>query len=225
MLIERVTEWALGERLRMVRKKSRTAAQLLVLPQQGTPSVLLGHCVNARSLLPSSANRREVYLVVDGKLYIVDTNATQPRLVPIPIEPATVVLTHLLATSRRAPPVMLLARALQDTGDRQASAPGLWQLVIAGGRAHAARLTESPELSDRDRFFQSFSAPRCREHSQDCLVIANGDTRSLLDVEAYPGGTRREWRAMQGTWIEDARWNPHDESSALLLVGCPKQSP
>jgi hypothetical protein len=94
MLVDRVAEWALGERQRMVRKKSRTAAQLLVLPQQGTPSALLGHCVNARSLLPSSENPREVYLIVDGKLYIIETNATQPRLLPIAIEPANVVLTH-----------------------------------------------------------------------------------------------------------------------------------
>lgn len=225
MLVERIREWALGERQRMVRKKSRTAAQLLVLPQHGTPKALLRRCVDARSLLPSSDNPREVYLVVDGKLYTVDTKAVQPRLVHIPIEPASVVLTHLLAMSRQAPPVVLLAMAQHDRNDRQASAPALWQLVVSGGRARAARYTDNPKLSDRDRFFQHFSAPRCREHSSDCLVIANRDNQSLLDVEAHPGGTRREWRTVQGTWIEDARWNPNDENSALLLVHCEKQSP
>jgi hypothetical protein len=209
----------------MVRKRARTAAQLLVLPQQGAPRALLGQCVNARSLLPSSVNPREVYVVVDGKLHVIDTGAPQPALVPIAMAPAPIVLSQLLAMSRQAPPVALLALAQPGTEDPQASAPALWRIVIEEGRARAAPVLEDAALSDAETFFASFAVPRCREHGNDCLVIANGNGRSYLDIDSHAGGNRREWRTLEATWIEDARWSPTEQSSALLLARCDQHAP
>lgn len=208
----------------MVRKRARTAAQLLVLPQQGAPRALLGQCVNARSLLPSSVNPREVYVVVDGRLHVIDTGAPQPALVPIAMAPAPLVLSELLAMSRQAPPVVLLALAQSSTDDSLSYAPALWRIVIEAGRARAAPILEDAALSDAGTFFARFVVPRCRAHGNDCLVIANGDGRSYLDIDSHTGGNRREWRTLRATWIEDARWSA-DQRSALLLARCNQQTP
>jgi hypothetical protein len=219
-LVDRVTEWSLGEPLRrMVRKKTRAAARLLLLPQQGAPRPLLTDCVNARSLLPSSMKSEELYLIVDGALHVIDTSNLPPALARIATEPADVVLFHLLAMSRQAP-VELLALAHQSTRDGQASAPALWRFVIDGSRARGALVRDQARLADADTFFRHFSAPRCRENGADCLVIANGHEQSVLDVQPRPGEDKREWRALEATQIEDARWHPSDQRSALLLVRC-----
>lgn len=218
-LVDRVMEWTLGERLRMVRKKTRAAARLLLLPQQRPPRALLDDCVNARSLLPSSMSSGELFLVVDGELHRLDTSDPRATLVRIATEPADVVLSQLLAMSRQTP-VEILALAQQHGRDGQASAPALWRFVTDGRRARGALVPDQPRLSDADTFFRHFSAPRCRENGTDCLVIANGDEQSFLDVQPRSGEDKREWRALDATWIEDTRWNPADPRSALLLVRC-----
>lgn len=220
-----VATWALGERLRMVRKKPRSAARLLVVPQQGAPRALLQRCVNARSVLPSHVNPQQIFAIIDGALHIIDIGATPPAILPVALEPAHIVLSDLLAMSRRAPPLEILALAQHPVSDGQMSAPALWRIVLSAERAHAAPVAEQPQLTDPAAFFQHYSAPRCREDGRDCLLVANGDQQGFLDVESHPGGTRREWRTLEAATIEDARWHRADETSALLLVRCQQQPP
>jgi hypothetical protein len=159
-------------------------------------------------------------VIVDGDLHVIDTSAPQPAPVPVEVVPDHVVLSELLAMSRRAPPVALLVLAHDGTDGTKASAPTVWWLLVEAGRARAVPIWEDAELSDPDTFFERFAVPRCRERSRECLVIANGDGRSFLDVDSHLGGERREWRTLESTWIEDARWSPTDQTSALLLARC-----
>lgn len=227
-LADRVTGWALGDSRRMVRRKSRAAGRLLVLPRQGPGRPLTSDCMHASSFLPSRAEPGTVFMVVDGALHVFDVRAPRPAIVPITTVPAGVVFMQLLASSKAAPPTELLA-LVQPPGKQDDASARLWRLVITGERATGKPVLDGPWLRSREAFFEYFSAPRCREDGSDCLVITNGDHGGILDVQPRPRAPRSEWRTLGESRIHDVSWNPAanpaDEGSALALVTCEKKAP
>jgi hypothetical protein len=233
-LAERVTRWVLGEEQRMVRRKTRAAARLLVLPRQGAARPLLDRCVRASSLLPSRTQPGKSFLIVDGALHVFDAGAAHAGLVPVALEPGGLALTRLVASSKQEPPAELLVLVQPAGKGREEALPRLWRLVVSGERARGEPVEEAPWLQSRAAFFARYHAPRCREDGSDCLVIVDGDSGAFLDVQPQPRAPRHEWKALEGGHVHDAAWNPAslgspgnpgDQGSALALVTCDEKTP
>jgi hypothetical protein len=209
----------------MVRRKTRAAARLLILPHQGAATPLLSRCVRASSLLPSRAQPGKTFLIVDGTLHALDAQATPPAIMPIATEPTGVIVTQLLASSRQEPPIELLVLVQPAGKGRVQVSPRLWHLVVSQGRARGEPVRDEPWLQSRDAFFARYHAPRCRDDGSDCLVVVDSDSGAFLDVQPQPRAPRHEWKVLEGARIHDASWNPADAGSALALVTCDEDQP
>lgn len=172
--------------------------------------------VKGTSLLPGPPGDSRLFYISDGKLYKLLPHAEQPQQLVLPGVSADTQLVQLVASSRDAKKLALLA--LVKSASR--SDAQLWQFQLQGDAVVEAKpASENPAFADATKFFRDFHTPRCHAGGTDCLVLVKDNRQHFLLYQEPKRGAQRTKKVDLGKdEIVDYVWASPTSTDIVLLV-------
>jgi hypothetical protein len=174
-------------------------------------------CTRATSLIAVPGDSR-VFLAINGALYMQQRSGK--AAVPLEGFNPSLRITRFLGTATS--PLRVLAAVERNN----AAAEEVWMFTVNGTTIQATARTDSMDaLMNIQKFFGTFSSPKCLPGGKNCLVLTHDHGDVHIDVEPSRGEPLVPFRRLNDTSVHDVAWATSDGKSIYLLIGCPEKAP